>query len=109
MNTHTSANETDNSESFKRVDEKIRDTPLWIRGDESQGYYITMGDFRLTGNHPTKDIPETMIMERDWNLILAIAAAAAQKTIMMEDEYRKAQHGTYKTTKEGSEHIPDEG
>lgn len=50
--------------------EQFEDTPLWIRGDDNNGYFVTMGDKRISIPYETPGEAEEAIIRKDWNVLL---------------------------------------
>lgn len=49
---------------------QYQNTPLWIRGTETDGYYVTMGNKRISEPYPTIGEAEDAIKRLDWNILL---------------------------------------
>lgn len=62
---------SDSTELFTR--EQIEKTPFWIIGDETNGYFLVMGKYRLTQGHKTPQEVKNHLQENMWDIILTMA------------------------------------
>lgn len=68
-NAADSQNNLQSSELLER--EQIERTPFWIIGNKEEGYFLTMGKYRLTDTGCSKeDIYEMLHANDKWDLIL---------------------------------------
>lgn len=79
----TSAKETIKSGSLNEITDKnavtyrYKNTPIWVRGDTEMGYFLTLGDYRITESLQSIEECEKLIRTRDINLLIAIMSAVA--------------------------------
>lgn len=63
------------SSSQLMINEKIGNSPIFVNGNEEQGYWASLGYYRLTEATPNKQDIIDAVTERDWNIIIGIVAA----------------------------------
>lgn len=68
------------------VNEQYKDTPLWIRGNGKDGYFITMGNERISETFTNYEQAVSVVKRRDWNLLLNVIALVSQKIARLTPE-----------------------
>lgn len=66
--------------------EQYENTPLWIRGNIDDGYFITLGNQRISEFTETKTEAIRLIKEKDWNLLFNIVTAIGTKLMQLTEE-----------------------
>lgn len=88
MSTQTSANENsghkeksgnENTELIHR--EKVERTPFYIVGNEEQGYFLTMGKYRLTEAARTIEEVKEQLETNMWDIILKLVLTSHELVI----------------------------
>lgn len=74
MNTE---NTTESQELIVR--EKIPNSPFTVVGNETVGYFITMGEYRLTEHFETTEQASKQLEIDRWNIIARLIAATLDK------------------------------
>lgn len=69
----TDNDQDDNDQLIER--EQIPNTPFWIIGNKTDGYYLVMGKYRLTEVKNTKEEVKTHLLENIWHVILSMIIA----------------------------------
>lgn len=59
---------------------KIENSPFWAIGTD-EGWFITMGDYRLTEPKPTEEEAIELLLTEDWNIIMRMCAVITEKTL----------------------------
>lgn len=67
--------ENNNSKSTLITRERINKTPFTVIGNEETGYFIAMGDYRLTEIHKRIEQAMAEILEEPWNVTLKMMSA----------------------------------
>lgn len=95
-NTEQNANESSKkTSSEKQVNEQIKDSPIWIRGNDESGYFATLGDYRITDENKDYDQVMEEVMMPDMPMICRII------TVMIDSNERfKQVHPDAYTTKD---------
>lgn len=89
----------DNNTQFKHY--RYRNTPIWIRGSEDEGFYLTVGDYVLTEKQESPGDCEKLLKNRDLNLMMSLMSAVFEST--------KDYENINKTQKETMEEEPSKG
>lgn len=109
LNTSNETN-TDNSQSNTQLVDKERyeGTGFDIVGNEEHGYFVALGNHRLTQPAP-KEVAITHIKEKSWDLIFALAALVAERVYKDSEEkwISPAMQNEYgNKPKKGSDFLP---
>lgn len=73
---HTTAPETESKDDSLSIErEHVENTPFIIVGTKKHGYWLTMGEHRLTPIHKTKKEVIKVMNEKSWTLISAVMIA----------------------------------
>lgn len=73
---HTTAQKTESKEDSLSIErEHVENTPFIIVGTKKHGYWLTMGEHRLTPIHKTKKEVLKVMNEKSWTLISAVMIA----------------------------------
>lgn len=62
-------NNSDSSEADKTSYEPIENTPFFMVGSEKKGYFIALGNHRMTEPKPTKEEAREELEIKKWNII----------------------------------------
>lgn len=94
LNTQLNAEETHNKNSSELIfREAIEHTPFYLVGTEENGYFITMGRFKLTENQPTKEKAINQLTIEQWNIVMRMSAiiheSIANEAIQQIDTIKK--------------------
>lgn len=76
---NTSTEKNHNYHCFER--EAIKGSPFTYIWEEGKGWYMVMGDYRMTEEFEEKNELEEFIKENMWNLILVMSSIIASKHI----------------------------
>lgn len=78
----TETTNTNNKQSNTQLVDKehIDGTPFDIVGDEELGYFVAIGNYRITQTHDKEDC-RTMIRVMEWELILGLIGACIETAI----------------------------
>lgn len=71
------------------ITQQYQNTPIWIRGNSTDGYFLTVGDYRLTDALPTIGDLEKLLKRRDLNLLVMLISAIVE-THLREEAKNKA-------------------
>lgn len=94
---HTSTNtkeaHSDNSSTKISLNEAIPDTPFRLIGDPDNGYFIAIGNYRITETQKTPAGAEYMIHKEPWIITANLIAAMLQadKTMQLQKLQEKQQ------------------
>lgn len=61
-----------------KVNKHIEGTGFHIVGNDEYGYFITLGPYKLTPPRKTVEECETMIANRDWDVIVGLVGATVE-------------------------------
>lgn len=79
LNTQTSAEEIHNDNSPLITHKKVEETPFYITGNNETGYFVRMGDYRLTEIHKTEEEAATELKTNYWHIIIRIVGAIIER------------------------------
>lgn len=79
FNIQNNANETHKANSPLITHTKIDNTPFTITGNEEQGYFVRMGDYRLTDLHKTPGEAQQQIEEQHWHITMRMIGAIIER------------------------------
>lgn len=87
LNGQNSAEETPNNSNsseltIERI--KIEGTPFWIIGRKDKGYFIIMGDTKLTETVETKEIAMEKLIKEQYNITFRMIGTIVEKMIQEE-------------------------
>lgn len=68
--TQTNANQPLKENSPLITHDAIKNTPFIITGNEERGYFLRLGDYRLTEYMQTKEDAAQALQKQQWDLIL---------------------------------------
>lgn len=81
--------ENHNSHSFKRVlMEGIPFTKIW---EEGKGWYLVMGDYRLTNEHDTETELDAFLESNKWNIITVMMSIVSSLQIEINNKQLKGE------------------
>lgn len=94
------------------TNEQIENTPFYIRGNEALGYFLTMGDTRITELYEDELSARLQIDHTNWNFTTTVMATIIEKILnqMQIDMQAKAieqlkatgaEHKIYKNEQRG--------
>lgn len=82
--------QTNTEESTQQISSELQtnepfgDAGIYIRGNEDQGYFATLGSYIIVEKLPTAENVKNVLEKPDANLVAIIAAVAVESTITME-------------------------
>lgn len=79
-----SAEKKDNSHSFKR--EAVEGSPFTKIYEEDHGWYLVMGDYRLTNEHETEEELEEFLKTNMWNIMVVMMSIVSEKQIQLNNK-----------------------
>lgn len=82
-NTHTNAKSKTNSK-YGSITEPIKETPFVIRRDEKNGWYTTMGEYRITEPTKTKEEQYNKIKWGNWNFLTTVIATITDNILKQQ-------------------------
>lgn len=72
-----------------QTNEQYGKTPLWIRGNDDTGYYVTIGAKRITDPYITKENVIKLLKKPDLELILNLIVTVSESTLNILNELNK--------------------
>lgn len=78
-------NESTNKESSSEeleYNKEYQETGIWIRGNETTGYYITVGNWKVSNIYTTPGEAKELLDNRNYDLIMRITLAQIHHTLM---------------------------
>lgn len=72
---HDSANETHNNESHLITRNPVENTPFAVVGNNENGYFLTMGKYRLTDNFQNEEDVIYYLENNTWEIIVTLMTA----------------------------------
>lgn len=71
--------EMDNKNSSKLIErEHIPGTPFHVIGMKDKGWFLIMGNYKITEDYATKDEAINQLAESHWNIILNLTSIAVE-------------------------------
>lgn len=81
LHSQTNAKEMPRENSPLIIHKEIPDTPFHITGSDEHGYFVRLGDYRLTKIHKTIHEAEMEIHNEPWNITLRMIGAVTERII----------------------------
>lgn len=78
-NIQPNANETHNKNSPLIIHREIPRTPFVITGNEDRGYFVRLGDYRISDIQKTPEEAENELVEQHWNVIMRMIASIVER------------------------------
>lgn len=81
LHTQLNVDETHKQESSSKLIEReqIPDTPFWIYGSEEKGYFLVMGNNKMSETKETKEEAVELIIKEPFMLVLRMITAVFEK------------------------------
>lgn len=74
LHTQSNVEETPNNKSTLITHNKIEGTPFYVTGNEEKGYFIRLGDYKISEAKQTEDEAIKDLEENKWNIMVNIIA-----------------------------------
>lgn len=85
LNTQMNVEDTDKQNSLNeelQMNEQIMGSPFYTRGNKQTGYFITMGDTKLTDDYETPEEAEAQVRADNWNFMTTVIASITEKVTL---------------------------
>lgn len=99
LNTQTSVENTDKKPSSTEIVQRIEveNSPLVLVGNDEDGWYVTLGRYRLSKRHMTEEAARKALQAEMWNIIMRMTYLITENQIssihlMEQNELTKAQN-----------------
>lgn len=81
--THVEENQhsQDSSNDQLQYNEEYLDTGIWIRGNETHGYFATAGNHRITEIMDSPDIVRQQLDMTDWSTVITVICILSENII----------------------------
>lgn len=82
LNTQQNVENTEYKKSSNeeiQTNEKIEHTPFYVRGNEKTGYFITLGDTRITETYETPLRAIGEVEPKNWNFMTTVISVITEK------------------------------
>ena len=63
------------------TNEKIENTPFFVRGNDKMGYFITLGDTRISELYEDEISARLQVNNNNWNFITTVIATITEKIL----------------------------
>lgn len=66
--------------------EQVENTPFWIVGNEENGYFLTIGKYRITEHRTSIDGVKNDLENKKWYIILTLIGIITEQIIYKKDK-----------------------
>lgn len=88
-NTNGTINETTKHNYPLITHEQIPGTPFTITGNQDKGYFLRLGDYRITEAYQTKQDAADQLTIEQWNIIVKVLSIVMEKILSKNTEQIK--------------------
>lgn len=95
LNIQQNANQTHNGKSNSQnekpliEDESLPGTPFHVRGNEETGYFLRLGNNRMTEHFPTKEDAINELYGEQWNMITKLIVTVTEQIKILHTQNEK--------------------
>lgn len=72
---------------INQINEQIGNSAMWIKGNEEDGYFLMIANYKVTRKIATLTIARTIGEQTDWENIINAIAAIIETAFIMERGY----------------------
>lgn len=68
------------------ISEQVQSSPLFIRGNDENGYFIILGNYKVTQKMESMEIARTIAEQTDWVTIMNVVAVMIETAFKLEKQ-----------------------